>query len=960
MITLSRSTGLTFAQLRQFAKDGLLTTSLVAQALTDDMERLNNETKKMPLTLGQATTNLSSAFQKTVRDILDTTDGATMMTRAVEVLTNNIKPLTYAMIALASAFTIAALIKAVVFVVEAFTVAALGATVAVRGLSTALVFLASTPMGRVISGLAVAAGAVLTFGESEDATGKSSSYLSQGLDWLGKKLGITSTETKKTTKDVGSFEQQLIEANDAQQKGLPISTEMAALLKRLGIDAAISTTPLKQLTGSIDEQITTSKLFSDERKRSGEVQKALDKVIEDSRKQNIFFTDSQVANIKTRIEAGFKERDENAKATDELEKRYKDYLSFIKSSQDKNLSETDKFNKDVFDLEEHRRKNSRMSEEEYQGVLNGIRTNYSEKYKKLIVDQNTTNSTNEQKFQKDFNQLTEDSLAGRLDKNTKYEEVLAALRQKYTQADMALQKAAKESLMTEQDKFDAAMMEAQTKLNIGLYANQDEYQKQVDALKTNYLKKYRDMEKTAQEMSMDDTDKYTKALKQIEDDFLNNRFASYAQYTTAKESADIIHNKKLWDEAEKYRLQEGGAFAAYQQTLSELQKAQLAGRFQNEEQYQTLVREATRKLNDDVASTYSTMYNTVSTKLLEMLGVNKEKWPQMKEVIKLFGFDSDAILKDLFRQGIQYVLGFTNPGGTAVTTFGGVISKIFGNGGTAPQAVSQFGTGSQSVFSQLVSSGTSLFTTFGNTASSIFNGLGSTITNVFKGLYNFLSNNVLDVLDDIISGAASAVSSLLKINSGGGIGGGGSSWVDDVISIGSAIWSFFSDARTKKNIKYKETAPNGINLYDFQYRSPYSSMYGSGVKTGVIAQDVMHQVPGAVSKSSNGMYQVNYGMLGIPSSKLRFAKGGIIGSPTTFGMGLAGEAGPEAILPLSRNSGGELGVKADMAGMQMAPINISFTINAVDSRGIDTLLIEKKSLITNIVRGAVQQRGVKI
>jgi hypothetical protein len=253
-----------------------------------------------------------------------------------------------------------------------------------------------------------------------------------------------------------------------------------------------------------------------------------------------------------------------------------------------------------------------------------------------------------------------------------------------------------------------------------------------------------------------------------------------------------------------------------------------------------------------------------------------------------------------------------------------------------------------------------LFSSFGNTTSAIFNGLGSTITNVFKGLYNFLSNNVLDVLDDIISGAASAVSSLLKINSGGGIGGGGSSWVDDVISIGSAIWSFFSDSRTKKNIKYKETAPNGINLYDFQYRSPYSQMYGSGKKTGVIAQDVMHQVPGAVSKSSNGMYQVNYGMLGIPSSKLRFAKGGIIGSPTTFGMGLAGEAGPEAILPLSRNSGGELGVKANVEDIQMPPVNISFTINAIDSRGIDTLLLEKRSLITNIVRGAVQRRGVNI
>lgn len=43
-----------------------------------------------------------------------------------------------------------------------------------------------------------------------------------------------------------------------------------------------------------------------------------------------------------------------------------------------------------------------------------------------------------------------------------------------------------------------------------------------------------------------------------------------------------------------------------------------------------------------------------------------------------------------------------------------------------------------------------------------------------------------------------------------------------------------------------------------------------------------------------------------------FAAGGIVGSPTVFpmrsGMGLMGEAGPEAIMPLTRGSGGKLGV----------------------------------------------------
>ena len=50
-----------------------------------------------------------------------------------------------------------------------------------------------------------------------------------------------------------------------------------------------------------------------------------------------------------------------------------------------------------------------------------------------------------------------------------------------------------------------------------------------------------------------------------------------------------------------------------------------------------------------------------------------------------------------------------------------------------------------------------------------------------------------------------------------------------------------------------------------------------------------------------------------------FAAGGVIGTPTYFplrqgGIGLAGEAGPEAILPLSRGSDGRLGISASGGG----------------------------------------------
>lgn len=65
-----------------------------------------------------------------------------------------------------------------------------------------------------------------------------------------------------------------------------------------------------------------------------------------------------------------------------------------------------------------------------------------------------------------------------------------------------------------------------------------------------------------------------------------------------------------------------------------------------------------------------------------------------------------------------------------------------------------------------------------------------------------------------------------------------------------------------------------------------------------------------------------------------FARGGVVTAPTIFpmangGAGLMGEAGPEGILPLRRNSRGQLGVIAEGGGT-----SISQTIN-IDARGAD-------------------------
>lgn len=71
---------------------------------------------------------------------------------------------------------------------------------------------------------------------------------------------------------------------------------------------------------------------------------------------------------------------------------------------------------------------------------------------------------------------------------------------------------------------------------------------------------------------------------------------------------------------------------------------------------------------------------------------------------------------------------------------------------------------------------------------------------------------------------------------------------------------------------------------------------------------------------------------GVPGRVTPFASGGVVSTPTYFpmgkGLGLAGEAGSEAILPLRRSADGKLGVAAAGGG---APVNVVFNVTAQDA-----------------------------
>jgi lambda family phage tail tape measure protein len=89
-----------------------------------------------------------------------------------------------------------------------------------------------------------------------------------------------------------------------------------------------------------------------------------------------------------------------------------------------------------------------------------------------------------------------------------------------------------------------------------------------------------------------------------------------------------------------------------------------------------------------------------------------------------------------------------------------------------------------------------------------------------------------------------------------------------------------------------------------------------------------------------------------------YAMGGVIGAPTYFplpsgGLGLAGEAGPEAIMPLARGADGRLGV-ASAGGGAFAPVTVNITTQDAGS------FRRSESYITGQIARAVArgQRGL--
>ncbi|MDB5512501.1 MAG: transfer agent orfg11 [Enterovirga sp.] len=107
----------------------------------------------------------------------------------------------------------------------------------------------------------------------------------------------------------------------------------------------------------------------------------------------------------------------------------------------------------------------------------------------------------------------------------------------------------------------------------------------------------------------------------------------------------------------------------------------------------------------------------------------------------------------------------------------------------------------------------------------------------------------------------------------------------------------------------------------------------SGLQTGLLSQlqSLGRDLGRAAIAGSFGGEAFPFARGGVVSggAVVPFASGGIVASPTYFplgrGMGLMGEAGPEAVMPLARGPDGRLGIRADAGAPTTVTVNITAT-----------------------------------
>ncbi|MEI6097996.1 MAG: phage tail tape measure protein [Alphaproteobacteria bacterium] len=158
---------------------------------------------------------------------------------------------------------------------------------------------------------------------------------------------------------------------------------------------------------------------------------------------------------------------------------------------------------------------------------------------------------------------------------------------------------------------------------------------------------------------------------------------------------------------------------------------------------------------------------------------------------------------------------------------------------------------------------------------------------------------------------------------------------DSLVFTGREVGSLASGFSSGLRRAFDDVAFDGMKLSDALKgvaKSMADTVFNTAMKPvqnavgGFFANGVNTLLGGAMPFAKGGAF--------LQGQVMPFAKGGVVSQPTRFGMrggmGLMGEAGPEAIMPLTRGPDGRLGVQAANGGR---PVTVVMNISTPDVQG---------------------------
>lgn len=312
-----------------------------------------------------------------------------------------------------------------------------------------------------------------------------------------------------------------------------------------------------------------------------------------------------------------------------------------------------------------------------------------------------------------------------------------------------------------------------------------------------------------------------------------------------------------------------------------------------------------------IQETVSVVWNTISSVIQTVMGILGPYLEAMWANIQLVITTVWEVIKTVVETAINVVLGIIKA----------IMQMITGDWSGAWETI-------KSIFS-------TVWTAIQQIVTTILSAISQYISNTWNGIVGTMSNllgSIQSTVSSVWQSISSTVSSVLNSISG------------TVSSIWQSIRSTISNAINGAKDAVS-SAINAIkNLFNFQFKwphipLPHFSIYGSA--------NPLDWLKGGLPKIGVEWY----------------AKGGILTKPTAFGLNgnhvmVGGEAGREAVLPLNKQTLGEIG--RDIASTMDAS-NIEITINISDVTVREEADIERLSdqVAKRMMQALQRQKGLK-